>query len=186
MLKVDYADLVKALQQGNNSTADELLKEIIPRLEEYLRVVMSAPSSDAKECVQQACLDVLGRIRKGKIREHKTIFSYLITASRNEYLRYARYQHRFTADPDDVYNQVEPARQIEALIESDRMKILEECLENLEEKNRKFIRFFIENPDSTTKQVSKKFDISNAYVRTKKSRIINRLHHCFKRKSSRY
>lgn len=186
MQKVDYSELVAALQQGNNAAANELLKEIIPRLEEYLRVVMNAGPSDARECVQQACMDVMEKIRKEKIREHKTIFSYMITAVRNEYIRYSKYQHRFTANPDDVYHQVEPARQIEALVEADRMKILEECLKNLSEKNRNFIRFFIDNPERTTKQASKKFKISAASVRTKKSRLINSLHHCFKRKSSNY
>lgn len=186
MLKVDYSELVEALQQGNNAAADELLKEIMPRLEEYLQVVMNASPADARECVQQACMDVLDKIRKNKILEKKTIFSYLITAARNQYLSYSQYQHRFTADPDDVYHQVEPAKQIEALIESERMKILEQCLSQLDELNQKFMRFFMENPDSSTKEASKKFNLSNAYVRTKKSRLINNLHHCFKRKSSRF
>lgn len=184
MPRVDYSELVVALQNGDDSTANQVLDEVMPRLVEYLQVAMNAEKREAKECAQQAFLDVFEQIRKDNIRDHKYIFSYMIRATRNEFLHYKKYQHRFTSDPTETYHLVEPAQQIVSLVEEDRMNILEECLEELESDNKIFIQFFMENPEATTKQASRHFKITGGNVRTKKSRIVNRLHHCYKRKSS--
>ena len=78
--RVDYSELVEALQKGNEAKASELLSEVIPRLEDYLQVVMSAEVNAAKECVQQAFLDVFEQIRRNNIKNNKYIFSYLINS----------------------------------------------------------------------------------------------------------
>lgn len=70
------------------------------------------------------------------------------------------------------------------LLDKERQRILEECLDELKEKSKKFIKYFIDKPDSTTEEASAEFDLSGANVRTRKSRILSRLHHCYKRKSS--
>jgi hypothetical protein len=56
--RVDYSELVEALQQGNEGKSRELINEILPRLEDYLVVVMNAERNAARECVQKAFLDV--------------------------------------------------------------------------------------------------------------------------------
>jgi RNA polymerase sigma factor (sigma-70 family) len=156
----------------------------MPRLTDYLKVVMNATHQEAEECAHQAFADVFERIRKGKIKESKYIFSYLITTSRNQYLHFKKTQHRFDMEPDESTHQVEPADQVSSLIEEERMLILESCLEQLDPDDRKLITYMLANPDATTKQISKKFGLSGANVRTKKSRLTHRLHHCFKRKMS--
>ncbi|MCC5913510.1 MAG: sigma-70 family RNA polymerase sigma factor [Balneolaceae bacterium] len=183
-MRVDYSELVVAIQGGDDPTANRLLKEVMPRLVEYLRVVMKADRNVAKECAQQAMADVLERIQKKKIKEDKYIFSYLMTASRNEFLKYSKFQHRFDTDPDEDYEQAEPAQQVQALIEEERMKILKSCLNELDEENREFIDYILNNPDKSTKEYAAHFKFSSANVRTKKSRLVNALHYCFKRKSS--
>ncbi len=184
MAQIDFSELVDALQQGNDSKANELLREVMPRLVDYLRIVMSAGRIEAKECAQQAFIDVFDQIKRDKIKEKKYIYSYMITTARNEYLRFKKAQHRFVSDPEEVYHQIEPARQIEALVEEERMKILRECLKELTQDNRKLMDYLITHPDDSMKKVSKKFGLTNANLRTKKSRLTNRLHHCYKRKSS--
>lgn len=184
MQRVDYSDLVEALCDGDEDTANQLLKEVMPRLEDYLQVVMNASEMEAKECAHQAFLDVYERIRKNKINEKKYIFSYLITTSRHTFLHYKKNQHRFVSELDEERHQVEPADQINALIEEERMAILEQCLEELDPDDRDFINYMLANPDATTKEISKKFGLSGANVRTKKSRLTHRLHHCYKRKMS--
>ncbi|GAB5409490.1 MAG: hypothetical protein BalsKO_18550 [Balneolaceae bacterium] len=62
--RVDYSELVDALQQGDDSKSGELINEIMPRLEDYLVVVMSAERNAAKECVQQAFLDVFEQVKR--------------------------------------------------------------------------------------------------------------------------
>lgn len=184
MQRVDYSNLVDALRDGDEETANQLLKEVMPRLEDYLKVVMNASPGEAKECTHQAFLEVFERIRQDKILESKYIFSYLITTSRHTFLHYRRAQHRFTSDPDKSFHQVEPADQIRALIEEERIRILGECLDSLDPQDRDLINYMLKNPKADTKQISKKFGLSGANVRTKKFRLTHSLHHCFKRKMS--
>ncbi|REL25077.1 sigma-70 family RNA polymerase sigma factor [Rhodohalobacter sp. SW132] len=184
MQRVDYSDLVEALRDGDEETANQLLKEVMPRLEDYLRVVMNASPIEAKECAHQAFLDVFERIRDDKINESKYIFSYLITTSRHTFLHYKKSQHRFTSDDEQYNHHVEPADQMQSLIDEERMQILEQCLEELDPDDRDLMNYLLAHPDATTQQVSKKFGISGANVRTKKSRLTHRLHHSVKRKMS--
>jgi len=181
--RFNYSELVDALQDGDRDTANTVLSEVMPRLVDYLEVVMNADKRTAKECVQQACLDVFEQIHKDKIRNSKYIFSYLIKSVRNEYIRYTKYQHRFSYSEDSLDHIVEPEQQFENLVEEDRQRILKECLEELGKKNKRFILYIFEYPDATTKALSKQFKLSEANVRTKKSRIISRLHDCYKLKS---
>lgn len=183
-MRIDYSELVTALRKGDESTANQLLSEVMPRLVEYLRVVMKTDENIARECAQQAFTDVFERIQQGKIKEKKYIFSYLLTATRNEFLRYTKQQHRFDADSNAAYEQSEPAEQIKALMDKERMLLLEECLYELDGESRFFIRYLIENPGKSSKEYGKKFKMSEVNVRTKKSRIVSQLHYCYKRKSS--
>lgn len=181
--RVDYSELVFALQQNKEGQANDLLKELMYRLKDYLQVVLNASEQDAEECTQQAFLNVYEQIKKDNIREEKYIFSYLIRACRHEYFRLSKEQHRFNNPVEDHKEHlVDPAEQVENLMDKDRQRILEACLNELREKSRTFIEYFIDQPDATTKEASAHFDISGANVRTKKSRILSRLHHCFKRK----
>ncbi|MEQ9266652.1 MAG: sigma-70 family RNA polymerase sigma factor [Balneolaceae bacterium] len=182
--RVDYSDLVNALQKGDEPKAAELIQEILPRLEDYLVVVMNAERNAAKECVQQAFLDVFEQIKKDRIKESKYIFSYLIKSCRHEYLRYAKREHKFKYEEEALNVLYEPETQMQNLLDKERQRILEECLDELKEKSKKFIKYFIDKPDSTTEEASAEFDLSGANVRTRKSRILSRLHHCYKRKSS--
>lgn len=182
--RVDYSELVEALQQGNESKARDLINEILPRLEDYLVVVMTAKRNAAKECVQQAFLDVFEQIRKNKIKENKYIFSYLIKSCRHEYLRYAKREHKFKYEEEAINNLYEPEEQIKNLLDQERQRILAECLRELQDKSRTFIEYFIDKPDATTEEAQEFFGLSGANVRTRKSRILSRLHHCYKRKSN--
>lgn len=182
--KVDYSDLVEALQEGDESKARKLINEIIPRLEDYLCVVMNAKRNAAKECVQQAFLDVFEQIRKDKIKESKYIFSYFIKSCRHEYLRYSKREHKFNYEEEALNNLYEPEEQFQNLLDKERQRILKECLEELQEKSRTFIEYFIDKPDTTTEEAKEEFGLTGANVRTRKSRILGRLHHCYKRKSN--
>ena len=183
-VRVDYSELVHALQNGDEQKANSLLSEVIPRLQDYLVVVMGAERGAATECVQQAFLDVYEQIRNDKIKESKYIFSYLIKSCRHEYLRYVKREHKFNYDEDVISYAVEPEEQYKRLIEKERKELLKECLNELQEKARKFIEYFIDKPDATTEEASKYFELTSANVRTRKSRIVSKLHHCFKRKSN--
>lgn len=181
--RLDYSELVFALQENREGKANEILEEVLPRLKDYLKVTMNATEQEAEECTQQAFINVYEQILKENIRKEKYIFSYLIRACRNEYLSYAKNQHRFSSPIEENHQHfVEPADQIRNLLDEDKQRILEECLDMLREDERELIEYFIDNPDATTKDASNEFDITGANVRTRKSRITSRLHHCFQRK----
>lgn len=181
--KVDYSELVVALQNGDDLRANQLLEELLPRLVDYLKAAMNADEDAAKDCVYQAFADVYEKIREDKIKNEKFIFKYLIQASRNEYIKYVNWEKRYDRSDNDIDHIVEPAKQFEQLLDEERQQILEQCLDELREKTRKFISYFFEKPYVSTEQAHKHFQISRANVRTKKTRILKKLHECYKRKS---
>lgn len=182
-IRYNFSELVDALQKGDDVRANELLSEVLPRLEDYLCVVMNAKPQDAAECVHQAFLNVFEQIRKGNIQNTKYIFNYLLKSSRNEFFKYVKRQHKFNYDTA-LTEMSDPEEQLSNLLDKERQRVLEECLGELQKKSREFIEYFIDKPDSTTKEAEKTFNLSSANVRTRKSRILSRLHHCYKRKSS--
>lgn len=185
--RVDYSEIVYALKQNDKATVTSLLQELTSRLRDYAKVVLGADEQEAEECTQRALLIVYEQIMKDKIRNEKQIFSYLIKVCRNEYFWMKKDKwNRDTSTLEDMGNYEQhlesPGKQIENLQDEDRQKILEACLNNLDKESREFIEYMIENPDTTTKEASDHFGLSEANVRTKKSRILSRLHHCFQRK----
>ncbi len=181
--RVDYAELVDSLEKDDRRNANKLLEEVYPRLVEYLQVTMGAKVMIAEECVQQAISDVYEQIKKGNIRERNYILSYLMTACRNEYIKFKKKEGRFIYDEDSFRYVSEPAEQIENLIDEDRKRLLYECLDELDEESRKFMLYFIKNPDTTTKKAANHFQLTGANVRTRKSRLTQKLHEAYKRKS---
>lgn len=183
MSRVDYSELVEAIQSGDSRRADVLLNELIPRLVDYLRIGMGAPRERAREAVQQALLNVVEKVQAEKIEHPRTIFRYLIRACRNEYLHQTGYEQRFDREAEASEADVQPADQLSALLSEERQNILMACLDQLDEESRTLIDHFFARPDTTTRETSDRFGLSEANVRTRKSRIISRLHDCYKRKS---
>lgn len=182
--RVDYSELVEALQKGDEIISRDLIDELLPRLEDYLVVVLNAERSAATECVHQSFLDVFEQIKKDKIKDHKYIYSYLIKSCRHEYLRYAKKEQKFKYEEDALNTLYEPEEQIQNLLDQERQRILKKCLNELQEKSRVFIEYFIDKPDASTDEAKNQFGLSGANIRTRKSRILSRLHHCYKRKSN--
>lgn len=183
--RVDYSALVGYIQEDNTRSINRLLEEIIPKLVEYLQVTVAATEDIARECVQQAFLNVYERILNGKLNEPKSLLSYMMQTARNEYLNLCRKNGRVVND-EYISNTVsEPAEQIERLIDQERKEILFECIEELDEESQMFILYFINHPDATTHEASGYFGMSEANVRTKKSRITHRLHTLYKVREQR-
>lgn len=185
--RVDYSEIVHAIKQDDKETVNKLLQELTSRLRDYAKVVLGADEQEAEECTQRALVIVYERIIEDKIRNEKQIFSYLIKVCRNEYFWMMKDRwNRDTSTLEEIKNYEqhleEPGDQIEKLQDEDRQKILEACLNNLRKKSREFIEYMLDNPETTTKEASDHLGISEANVRTKKSRILSRLHDCFERK----
>ncbi|MEX0660664.1 MAG: sigma-70 family RNA polymerase sigma factor [Balneolaceae bacterium] len=180
----DYSLLVDPLRMGDHHKIEKSLEDLILKLKQYLEVVMGANREASEECAQQAFLNVYERIKKDKIRNKKHIYTYMIKACRHEYIRYIKKQHSFLSDDNIEQQFPEPAEQIENLADKERMEILKICLLELDEDSREFITHFMNSPETTTKEASQFFNISEANVRTKKYRITKMLHEAYQKRST--
>ncbi|PKD44830.1 RNA polymerase sigma factor [Rhodohalobacter barkolensis] len=182
--RVDYSALVDYIQEENIRKTNHLLEEMIPKLVEYLQVTVAATEESAKECVQQAFLNVYERILGGKLNDPKSLLSYMMMTARNEYFNQYRKNGRLISDEFVTSSISEPAEQIDRLVEQERKELLFECIGELDDESQMFILYFINHPDCTTKEASDYFSLSEANVRTKKYRITHQLHSLFKMKEA--
>lgn len=182
--RVDYSALVNYIQQENVRQVNQLLEELIPKLVEYLQVTLAATEEAAKECVQQAFLNVYERIVDGKLKDPKSLLSYMMMTSRNEYFNQYKKNKRYVDSEYITGSESEPASQIDRLVDQERKELLFECIEEMDDDSQIFILYFINHPDATTREASDYFDLSEANVRTKKYRITHQLHSLYKIKAS--
>lgn len=182
--RVDYSALVNYIQQENARQVNQLLEELIPKLVEYLQVTLAATEEAAKECVQQAFLNVYERIVDGKLKDPKSLLSYMMMTSRNEYFNQYKKNKRYVDSEYITGSESEPASQIDRLVDQERKELLFECIEEMDDDSQIFILYFINHPDATTREASDYFDLSEANVRTKKYRITHQLHSLYKIKAS--
>ncbi len=181
--RVDYSALVNYIHQENARKVNHLLEELIPKLVEYLQVTLAATEEAAKECVQQAFLNVYERIIDGKLKDPKSLLSYMMMTSRNEYFNQYKKNKRYVDNEFITGSESEPASQIDRLVDRERKELLFECIEELDDDSQIFILYFINHPDATTREASEYFDLSEANVRTKKYRVTHQLHSLYKMKA---
>jgi len=182
--RVDYSVLVNYIQQENVRQVNELLEELIPKLVEYLLVTLAATEEAAKECVQQAFLNVYERIVGGKLKDPKSLLSYMMMTARNEYFNQYKKNKRYVDNEYITGSESEPASQIDRLVDRERKELLFECIEKLDDDSQIFILYFINHPDATTKEASDYFELTEANVRTKKYRITHQLHSLYKMRAN--
>lgn len=182
--RVDYSVLVNYIQQENVRQVNELLEELIPKLVEYLLITLAATEEAAKECVQQAFLNVYERIVGGKLKDPKSLLSYMMMTARNEYFNQYKKNKRYVDNEYITGSESEPASQIDRLVDRERKELLFECIEKLDDDSQIFILYFINHPDATTKEASDYFELTEANVRTKKYRITHQLHSLYKMRAN--
>ena len=174
---MDYTELYDAILNDDNSKVTELMSQLIPALMGFLRASMRASDADAKDCIQQALLLTIEKIKEDKIRDPSKLKFYLLTACRNIYLRMIKH-HNISLDETNPYHAVEPAKQLKNLLDEEKQRLLSFCLEHLNTDYYEFINYWLENPDTDAPTVAKFFNISvnNAWIR--KHRIIKMLNEC--------
>lgn len=182
---MNYTQLIDAINENDSKTVDDLLSSLYPVLVNYLCITMNAGLKDAEDCAQEALITVVENIRNNGIRNPGSVFSYVITVSRHAYLRLRRDDMPGSyVDFEEAYHVAEPADQLENLLDEERARLLEECVEQLSSDNRELIRLWFEDPDRPTQEIATHFNISinNAWIR--KYRIIKVLTKCIEKKLS--
>ncbi len=178
------SQIIESVLHQDHATFDAFTRFILPKLADYLRATVRAAPSMAEECAQQALTNVYERILAGHFESDVNIVGYLMTSSRNEYFRLLRRETREGGAALEEQLMVSPAEQYQELVDAERERILTECLQQLDEASRGFIEFYMSRPDASYLVVSREFNLSPANVRVRKSRILQRLHECFRRKDA--
>jgi len=179
---MDYAPLVKAIREGDQESANELISDATPILIRMLKARMSASQEDAEDAVQMMFLYVIKAIKKDRIKNPSGLLSYMIITCRHNYLKSKEGYH-----PESLENVVkEPsteAVQLENIIEEEKWRTYEECLYSLSEERLEFFSYWCRHPDSSASEVASHFGISVNSAWTRKHRILKALKKCFKSKS---
>ncbi|MDZ7682900.1 MAG: RNA polymerase sigma factor [Fodinibius sp.] len=179
---MDYSNLVTALQEDNTQKANKLIETLRPRLMAFLRVHMNASEADAEDCAQDALLSSIQSIKEGQINNPDQVVSYILTICRNNYLKMKKKQRAESIDeiPDEYQHSPE---QLQSLLDQEQERLLEWCLNQLKDEYQRFMQYWFDHPDSHTKKVAAKFDISVNNAWTRKHRIIKKLNECYREKS---
>lgn len=180
---MEYSELVEALHAGEDAKVNEILQDLIPRLIRFLQIHMGAQKIDAEDCVQHSLELTLDVIREGNLNDSEKILTYLMTTCRNNYLK-SREKRREILYDELPYNQYHAPAQFESLLDKERTRILQQCIEELKGGYRKFIEYWFKHPDSDAGDVAAHFNISVNNVWTKKHRVIKQLNECYKEKSN--
>lgn len=174
---MDFSELIVAINNGEQEKTSILFKEIRYYLQRYLMLEMGTDHSTAEEYSQIASIQVFEAIKEGKVKNPDKLKTYLINTCRNAYLKTLK---RNKEHPDyNLDNKVSTApKQIEALIEDEKMELLKSCMNKLPEKDRVFIDYVFQNIESETEQLAQHFNMTHNNVWVKKHRIINKLKDC--------
>ncbi len=180
---MDYSELYFAVTNRDERRINQLVDAITPVLISYLKSTMQAELADAKDCVQVALVRTIRKIRENKIHKPGKLYYYLLSACRNQYLRMSDESVIELSDKMETYYAVEAPRQIDQLVDIERVEILKYCLKHLSDDHRMFIDYCLRFPEAEAKDIAVEFDITPSNVWTRKHRIIKLLHNCFKKKS---
>src|SRR5699024_6442576 len=140
----------------------------------FLCVHMNAEEHDAEDCVQQAFLKGIEAIKEENLRQTDQILSFFLTSCRNNYLNLQKKNHTqpFKKTPPGFGHQ---PYQLQKLLDKEQKQHLEECLQQLSERYREFIDYWLSFPDSDATAAATHFEISVSNAWTRKHRIIKKL-----------
>ncbi len=176
---MDYSELVKAIQAGDDKKAGQLCSEAIPILKKYLISKVNASPENAEDAVQQMFEYVIPRIQKNEINSPTGLLSYMLTGARHSYYKIVR---DFDLDRYDEMEEelVSEADQAWKLMNEDQESILLKCIKKLKSHYRDLVEFLFEHPEAESNDIAERFDISqnNAWIR--KHRVLQQLNECVK------
>lgn len=181
---MDYSELYFAVSNNDERRINQLVDAVTPVLISHLRATMQAELADAKDCAQVALIRTFNKIREKKIHKPERLYFYLLSACRNHYLRMSNEQIIEFSDKIETYYAVEPPRQMDQIIDSEKDEILKDCMEQLGDDHQRFIRYCMRFPEAEARDIAEEFNITPNNVWTRKHRIIKLLHECYKKKSN--
>lgn len=178
---MDYSKFVNAVLTDDEALITVQVKVITRVLIKFLMVRLGASIQDAQDCAQATLLIAVEKIREGKLKYPDAIINYLFTTCKHEYFKYLS-KDREVNYVDLPEHHSMPAEQLENLLEAEKIRVLEDCLDELKVDNKAFIVYWFEHPGFDASVVADHFKISVNNAWTKKHRVISTLSECVKNK----
>lgn len=178
---MNYAPFVKAIQEGDQETANRLVSEATPILIRMLQVRLNANRQDAEDAVQKMFLYVIEAIKKGKIKNPSGLLSYMILCCRHNYLKQLE-SKRTDSLEEQVREPCESPEQLSNLINEELQKIHIDCIQNLKPHYREFYIYWLQHRDATAADIAEHFGISQNNAWTRKHRVLKQIQSCMQSK----
>lgn len=178
---MNYAPLVKAIQEGDQKTANRMIAEATPILIQMLKVRMNASQEDAEDAVQKMFLYVIQAIREDRIENPSGLLSYMIMSCRHNYLKKVETDRHDSLD-DQIREPSTVPDQLSRLINSELQEIYMDCIDRLKESYKTFYRYYLKHEEKDASEIAKEFGMSVNNVWTRKHRILTRIRKCVQSK----
>jgi RNA polymerase sigma factor (sigma-70 family) len=179
--KDDFSALIQAFIENDERRIKALLLQLYDRLEMYLRVVYDCDTELAKDIVQTVMKRVIKKINDDAIRDSKSLLSYCMISCKNQFFHLVKDENQRRMQTVELDEQLVPDHEhaLHHLLSKERMRILNDCIQGLNELNRRLIEFLLAQPDASNSEIEQQFQLSYASARTRKTRIIQALHDCY-------
>lgn len=142
---------------------------------------MNVDGAEAEDCVQEAILSFWKALEENRIENPKKLHTYLLSTCRNTYLnRNAKTTEVLSETVSEDY--FEDPQQLRRLVEEERWAIVHDCIDELNEGYRTFIKFWYDHPKYEAESIARHFKMSVNNAWTRKHRIIKILKSCFQKK----
>lgn len=175
---------VMSLLKNDDREAGQILNENQRKLVDYLRVKFELSQEDAEDAIHNTVLILLERSEAGSLQKLENSVAYTYAILRNESLRIKRNGRRFLCFAEENREAYYPARQLEELERNQHATLVKGCLAQMNEFNRTFFMYFMDNPDCSCDEVAAYFGIKKHSVYTRKHRLQHALTKCLIRKLS--
>jgi RNA polymerase sigma factor (sigma-70 family) len=146
-------------------------------LVKYLSSTVSACDDDCQEAAQLAIIQVIQKIQTDQIREPKAIKSYLFTCAKRNIYRMTRFGPTIVYDERAEYS-IDTAQETDNIINKEMEELLKKCINKLDDKNKAFIHYLLENPKMKTEEIAEHFNMTVNATWQKKHRLIHKLREC--------
>jgi len=178
---MDYSKFVFAVQHNDRVTINEYVPIIMSVLIKFLKVRQGAAHHDAEDCAQNTIINVTEKIKSDELKNPDTVIYYLFTTAKNEYYKYLNRIKE--GNYDDVPNSfVSDGDQLSKLLNEERLKILERCMQLLKPNLKEYITHWFNHPRDEAAVVADHFNITVNNAWTKKHRILKILKECCEKK----
>ena len=168
----EQVHLVESIRRGDPS-AEERLVVAFRRPVLCLLTARTRDPEAARDLTQDALMATLGAVREGRLREADRLGGFVAGTARHLALKYHRSRRR---DPLPLEDALEPAMEspTEEYEASERVALVEEALERLEEAERQVLELTWRK-GLQPREIAERLGLSGDVVRARKSRALKRI-----------